>query len=225
MINYSEIFNTTGFVAHFSNNDCNYTLEPNRNRFISEVDLDYKYARLPSQTHSSNIKIVNSSASYQDTDGLISTSKIYSLGILVADCIPVFLFDSKTKYFGLVHSGWRGTVSKITNKAINLFVSFGSKAEDIQLVLGPAIGHCCFEIEEDIAHLFKPKFLSKKNSKKFSYDLKNAVIDDLILIGVEGKKIINDDQCTFCNSKSFFSYRRQKDSAGRMLALMGWIDK
>ena len=93
------------------------------------------------------------------------------------------------------------------------------------MVLGPAIGHCCFVIEEDIAHLFKPKLLLKKNSKKFSYDLKNAVIDDLILLGVENKKIINDDQCTFCNSKSFFSYRRQKDSAGRMFALMGWIDK
>ena len=75
MINYSEIFNTTGFVAYFSNNDCNYTLESNRNRFISEVDLDYIYTRLPSQTHSSNIKIVNRSVSYKDTDGLISTSK------------------------------------------------------------------------------------------------------------------------------------------------------
>ena len=165
--------------------------------------MDYKYARLPSQTHSSNIKIVNSSASYQDTDGLISTSKIYSLGILVADCIPVFLFDSKTKYFGLVHSGWRGTVSKITNKAINLFVSFGSKAKDIQVVLGPAIGHCCFEIEEDIAHLFKPKFLSK-NSKKFSYDLKNAVIDDLILIGVEEKKSSTMINALFAIVKVFF---------------------
>ena len=79
----------------------------------------------------------------------------------------------------------------------------GSKNENIQAVLGPAIGHCCFEIE-NIIHLFDPKFLSRKSRKKYSCDLKSIIISDLLSLGLKKRKILNDAHCTFCNRSSFF---------------------
>ena len=34
-----------------------------------------------------------------------------------------------------------------------------------------------------------------------------------------------DSRCTFCEKNKFFSYRRDGQSAGRMLAIMGWKNK
>ena len=52
-------------------------------------------------------------------------------------------------------------------------------------------------------------------------DLSNVVYDQLIDCGVSMDSILLDANCTFCN-KSYFSFRREGDSAGRMVALAGW---
>ena len=222
MIDYSEFFNEKALVALFSTNDRNYKSDANKKNFIEDINLKYENFRFPSQTHSSNVLFANKSLKYNDTDGLVSESKSYNLGIVVADCVPIFLFDPLTKLYGLVHSGWRGSVNSIVKNAIDLFQMSGSKNENIQAVLGPAIGHCCFEIEKNIIHLFDPKFLSRKSRKKYSCDLKSIIISDLLSLGLKKRKILNDSHCTFCNRNSFFSYRRQGETAGRMLAVMGW---
>ena len=52
-------------------------------------------------------------------------------------------------------------------------------------------------------------------------DLKMVVYDQLVYSGISNNNIIVDNNCTHCNN-NYFSFRRQGESAGRMVAVAGW---
>ena len=126
-----------------------------------DLSLDKKNLVIPNQTHSNNVLNINKSGLYEDIDGLISDNKKLILSIRVADCIPLFVYCYKTKYFGLIHCGWRGTKNKIVSNTINKMKFLGSDPKEIKVVIGPSINQCCFEVDLDVS-----KFFSKNYSKK-----------------------------------------------------------
>ena len=219
-IDYSSFFNDQKITALISFRNKNYAIKKNCDSFISSLKIDPSKVVFPEQTHSSNVEIIRKSKLYNDTDGLISTTHDYGLGLLVADCSPVFLFGIKSNHFGVIHSGWRGTANKITTNALKRFVSLGNASCDIKAVIGPSIKKCCFEISSDISNLFSRKNLYPKNSSKFNLDLKNEIYDEIIRFGLSAKNIFCDHHCTFCDHDKFFSFRRDGLSAGRMVAIM-----
>ena len=79
-VNFSEVFNNKINVL-FQNENIKFT----------EKDL-----AIPNQTHSSNVQFVTKPGIYNNTDGLV-TSKDYNLKLStkVADCVPIYLYDSK----------------------------------------------------------------------------------------------------------------------------------
>ena len=46
-------------------------------------------------------------------DGAITSKKNIALGVLTADCAPVFIFDPIKKVIAVAHAGWRGAYKKI----------------------------------------------------------------------------------------------------------------
>lgn len=52
-------------------------------------------------------------------------------------------------------------------------------------------------------------------------DLAEAARRQLVAAGVPAAQIFNSGLCTVCDAKRFYSHRREKDAAGRMLALIG----
>ena len=52
-------------------------------------------------------------------------------------------------------------------------------------------------------------------------DLSMVVYDQLTNSGIPEDNILLDNNCTHCNNK-FFSYRREGEASGRMVALSGW---
>ncbi len=225
LIDYSKFFNQKNFIACISLRDKNYAINDNRNEFISKLELDHSVFKFPDQTHSKNVKIVNESNLYLDTDGVISTSPKFGLGILIADCLPIFLYNINTNHFGLIHSGWRGSANKITSVALNKMIEKGSNPEDIKAVIGPSIGKCCFEIGKEVSELFETQYMEPIVGSKFRLDLKDFLHKELISKGLIEKNLLIDPHCTFCEKNKFFSHRREGRTAGRMMAIMGWKNK
>jgi copper oxidase (laccase) domain-containing protein len=71
---------------------------------------------------------------------------------------------------------------------------------------------------------FPSKYVVPKRDESFRVDLKEMVIDQLISMGINSNLIHDSGLCTFCREDLFFSYRRDKDLNGRMIAVMGWAE-
>ena len=219
---YSDFFNIKNFVSCISHRDYDckeiYQIE----NFVSALNLDKNNLVIPNQIHSNNILTISFPGIYNDVDGLISKNKKILLSIRVADCIPLFVYCCKTEYFGLIHSGWRGTKNKIVSHTIDKMKLLGSDPRGIKVVIGPSINTCCFEVDLDVSTIFAKRYSKKIKKSKYMLDLKKIVYDELLNSKILSNNILVDDDCTSCNPKKYFSYRRDGDSAGRMLAIAGW---
>ena len=73
------------------------------------------------------------------------------LGTIVADCVPILLYDPRRHVLGLAHAGWRGTVGKIAAETVRtLTEAFGTDPADIVAGIGPSIGPCCYEVGQEV---------------------------------------------------------------------------
>ena len=104
------------------------------------------------QTHSSNVQIIKSEEYfYDDTDALISEVNNSLLLLNFADCVPIILYSKKDNIGAVVHAGWRGTALKILKKtALKMNEELNVKLDNITALIGPSIGKCCFETDEDV---------------------------------------------------------------------------
>jgi len=156
-------------------------------------------------------------------DGSITNQKGITLTVNVADCFPIYLYDAKNKTVGLLHSGWRGTVRNISGRAIAMMVKqFSSKAKNIRACIGPGIRSCHFEIKKDVINKFKkyPDAIIKKADGLF-VDLPNIIKTQLTKTGVALKNIQDCKECTFCDAKKYFSFRRDKH--GKPKTMLAYI--
>ena len=88
-------------------------------------------------------------------------------------------------------------------------------------MIGPSINKCCFEVDNDVAEKFHSNYSINGKNSKFMLDLSMVVYDQLTDSGIPEDNILLDNNCTHCNKK-FFSYRREGEASGRMVALSGW---
>ncbi len=158
-----------------------------------------------------------------DTDGLVTDQKGICLMVLSADCVPVLLYDPYKKVIAAVHAGWRGTAARIAMKAVTVMKDrFGCLPERILAGIGPSIGPCCFEVNEEVARVFCELFPSEggivipgRREGKFQVDLWEANRMELIEAGVKNSHIEIAGMCSVCHPDRFFSYRRDGVKAGR----------
>ena len=200
-----------------------------RNRIYSALGINGDRVAALHQVHSK--KVLNADAVKGKPaggimgDGLISGDNSIILSVTVADCLPVFLLDKKNCFFGLLHSGRRGT-GIVLNAVKMMEKMLGSVKEDIAVLLGPGIGVCCYEVSEDLYLRFKNSYgetSAVKRNAKYFIDLREANINILKNIGIEDIGVIDD--CTSCN-KDLHSFRRDgKEKFGTMAALIGDISR
>jgi hypothetical protein len=92
-------------------------------------------------------------------DALITNEPGLLLTVQVADCVPIFLADKKRHAIAAIHSGWRGTLQRIAEKALGrMQMEFGTRPQDVIAALGPGIGQCCFEVGPEVAAEYAAKF-------------------------------------------------------------------
>ena len=176
---------------------------------------------IPIQKHTSNVKFVTKPGVYDNVDGLITYKKYkVILTIKVADCVPIYIYDPKTCYYGLIHSGWKGTKDHIIKNAIELLFNIAhSDAKDIIVVIGPHIRNCCYEIDWDVAQYFS--FINKDSIKnKWLLSLEKEIIYDAKDLGVLNHNIHTSDICTY-ESLDYESFRRDGKKSKRMIGIIG----
>lgn len=97
-------------------------LTPTHESVITEVGIDPKMLRRAQQVHGNKVALVGDiGCSYpvEGVDGLFCGRKAdCCLGIYVADCAAVWLYDTVTGARGLVHSGKLGTQQNIVGEAL-----------------------------------------------------------------------------------------------------------
>ncbi len=142
--------------------------------------------------------------------------------VTVADCMPIWLFDRDSGAYGILHSGWRGT-GILAVALRSLTERYRSRPASIALVLGPAIGVCCYEVPEERARRFSAEFgpgsVRRRGSSSF-LDLRTANVSIAEAFGVG--HVLSIESCTSCDER-LGSYRRQGGAAfTRMLAVCGF---
>ena len=183
------------------------------------------------QIHSNNIAVVTEKdkgkgsndfeSAIDNTDAIITQTQNLCLMVLVADCVPVLLYDPETKTIAAIHAGWKGTIKDITYKTVGILKSkFNINPENLIAGMGPAVGPCCFKLDNNTAKSFEKYSFSndivvKKTAKGTFIDLWEANKEQLTEQGVLEKNIEIMDVCTACNVDRFFSYRAENEITGR----------
>lgn len=153
-------------------------------------------------------------------DALVCAQPGVPFVVFCADCVPVFFLDPEKRVAALAHSGWRSTVKNISGEVLGVMTQkFGCDAGDILCAIGPSIGACCFEVDEDVAVLFDKAFVQPRG-EKFHVDLWGVIRRQLLESGVQDEKITLAGICTCCHGDEFFSNRAHKGKIGLMGAFM-----
>ena len=133
------------------------------------------------------------------------------------------MVDPRNRAVGAVHAGWRGTIQEIAPKTMQAMTrEFGSRPEDLVVVIGPGIGACCFEVGPEVATQFFPYFPERADlTGKAKVDLVETTIRQLRRYDSSVGQIAASGLCIVCQANHFHSYRRDREAAGRMVAAIG----
>ena len=166
------------------------------------------------QIHSSIVRTPNDVPC--EGDAMISDRPEVIVGIKTADCVPVLLADPVTRTVAAIHAGWRGTAAHIVDEAIAaMSKKWQTRPEDLRAAIGPSIGACCYEVGAEVARQFG---IEATGAVHLDLPLENA--KQLRAAGVRNIRI--SGECTFCAAGRFFSWRRERERAGRMISFVGF---
>lgn len=156
-------------------------------------------------------------------DAVITNSPNIFLGILTADCLPIFAIDQKRKVIAAIHAGRQGTSLQITTKVLKkMKEDFGCSSKDFLVSLGPSIGPCCYEIDGEVFHPEWKLFSTPRGLGKWMVDLAQINIAQTKSEGIKEEQISWINLCTRCQSDLFFSYRGE-GRTGRQLSFIGMV--
>lgn len=162
-------------------------------------------------------------------DALVTNRPGLALGVKTADCVPLFLVDPVKRVIGAVHAGWRGTALNIAGKVVDAFrARFSSRPGDLLAAIGPAIGPCCYEVDNVVYDALighagaeaVPFFRPGANPVKWILDLPMANRYQLEQRGVPSEQIFAGDNCTSCQGDVFYSHRRDQGCTGRHFSFL-----
>ena len=212
------------------------------------IDIKLNKMVKPNQAHTDKIQIVEKHILknepdfnlevYDKTDGLITNKKDIALATTNADCILLLFFDPVNKVIANVHSGWRGTIQRISVKTVQKMVNkFNCKPENIICCICPSIRKCHFEVENDVKEIFEKEFkdlkieqnndIMEKQKDKEKWNIDTVLINKILLKqeGLKQENIIDSGICSVCNSDLIHSYRVEKQGYGLATALIKINDK
>jgi len=210
--NIFKLFTTTddgNLAFHVTKNTNQVNLA--RKNLAKKYNFDINNLKYMNQIHGNNVQIVSKEQNLYECDALITNLKDTALMVMVADCIPVLIWDDKKEVIAAVHAGRNGTFKEISKKTVSHMIEhFGCKKEDISVHLGASINSCCYEVGRDLADIaiknFGEKYIIMRDGKYY-LDLQTLNFDQLISIGIKAENIDISDECSCCN-KDYFSYRR-----------------
>ncbi|MDF2610591.1 MAG: hypothetical protein K0R92_2065 [Lachnospiraceae bacterium] len=222
----------------YANGDNTHNVDENYKRICNSLGLSRDDLVLSDQVHNTDIKVVTGEdkgkgirkeRDYSGIDGLITNVKGIPLVTFYADCVPLYLIDIKRKAIGLSHSGWRGTVNRMGKVTLlEMNQNYGTKPEDVVVLIGPSICQDCYEVSEDVVHAFRDEFnstqlpaiLTENGNNKYQLNLWEANRQIFLDAGVTDENIHISSVCTSCNSDLLFSHRASQGRRGTLAAFL-----
>ncbi len=201
-----------------------------RVRLIEAVPQRPQAALLPSEWDAASLQGLDFGDGGPDgsegRDGILLAGALsggFATGITVADCMPIWIWDSASGARGVLHSGWKGTgILEVAARA--LAERFGTRSEDLSVILGPAIGACCYTVPPERAVAFEAAFGPSSVVREGQgvegsprLDLRAANLGIARRLGIEA--LLSVASCTSCDP-ALGSFRREgPEHFSRMLAL------
>ena len=195
---------------------------------ISEIaEIDRHMIFLPVQKHTDKVLFLDS-LEPGIADAVVTDRRDVLIGIQGADCVPVLLYDRRTRAVGAVHAGWRGTAAGILKKTIQAMGDrFASSPSDIALAIGPGIRWCCYGVGHEVIHAVKKAtgegdYFMIRGGKN-CLDLPRANKCQAVSMGILPENIWTSEDCTFCLPEKYHSYRFARGPTGRQGGFIGVI--
>jgi hypothetical protein len=209
------------------NGDREEFVSTNKKIIAETFGFDSSHLILLDQIHQDRILLLKKPVpplrSPLEFDALITNSPDTFLGILTADCLPIFVADPRKKVIAAIHAGRQGTALGITAKALRkMEEAFDCLSKDLLIAIGPSIGPSCYEIDEKVFQQEWKPFSASRGVGKWMVDLARINIDQMKREGIEEGQISWVSLCTHCHGDLFFSYRKE-GRTGRQLSFIGMI--
>lgn len=173
------------------------------------------------------LRLVEADAMVTDIPGL---ALCWSFG----DCAPVLMYDPKHEAVALAHSGWRGAAGGIVPRTIAAMGErYGTKPADLLVGIGPAIGACCYEVQQNVIAAFQAdpvvwetavfdERVPKGETQPRRYlDVRVSTYNQSLAAGVLPEHLEDSDICTGCRTDLFYSHRREPKPSGRFVVAIG----
>ena len=225
-------------------------------KLCSSIESDYAHIVQANQSHTDIIKIVDAKINKDEPDfslaeegiedGLITNKKNLMLATTNADCILLLFFDPVKKVIANTHSGWRGTLQRISVKTVQKMIKeFGCHTQDIICCICPSIRKCHFEVDKDVKDMFQNEFCDIEENKfmdiqenkektihitdfieekieNTKWNIDTVLINKILLQkeGLKPENIVDSGICSVCNSDIVHSYRMEKKNYNTETAII-----
>jgi YfiH family protein len=182
----------------------------------------------PIQEHTGHVTVLTDDSAPDVADAVITDKKGVLLGLKLADCVPILLYDPARRVIGAVHAGWRGTAKEILKNTVKTMENaFGSEPRDILMAIGPAIRWCCYEVGREVLNAVvratgDGDYHMEKDGK-LCLDLQSANKYQALSIKIQDTNISIIEECTYCYPDKYFSYRHAKGPTGRQGGFIGML--
>ena len=189
-------------------------------------------AAVTSQVHKNEVRIVTGADRHicmspvpYEADGLVTAERGLPLLCFAADCVPVLLWDGVHGVIGAIHCGWRGSAADILKNALESMSALGAAPETVCAAIGPSIGRCCFETDDDVPEAVtawldgdtEGLFVRREDGKTL-VDLRGANARRLRQLGLPEENIDISAECTFCRHEKYWSHRYTRGRRGSQAA-------
>lgn len=195
----------------------------NRRRWLANWHLTEEQLASSYQVHGTDVQVATEAGRTTGFDALITNVPGLLVGVTVADCTPILVFDTRNRAVAAIHAGWRGTVGGIVTKALHEMQShYGTQPADCLAYVGTCIDACSFEVGAEVAGQFAPtRTMIDPATGKNLVDLKQANADQLRAFGLTDAQIEVSPYSTVLHNSDYFSHRLERGLTGRMLAIIG----
>ena len=214
----------------------------NRKRLAQVLGVDPNHLTCGEQVHGVGVtrvteELVGRGAfswddSIPDSDAIHTNLVNVPLLLLVADCVPVLIYDAVHHAVAVVHAGWRGAIAHIVERTIDsMHDAYGTLPADCYLFIGPSIGADSFEVSEEIGEQFRQdmhalglsqvdevvRYIQRVGQTMPTphVDLKGYLAACVVQKGVPLEQVSISSTDTMTND-GCYSYRRDQGRTGRM---------
>lgn len=215
--NYAA-FNINGYCG-----DDEVHIAANKVALCSLLGIDSNRLVMPHQVHDCVVRRIDGPQQgvIEGVDAVMTDVPQLCIGVSTADCIPVLLYDSTHRAVSAVHAGWRGTVLRIVQKAVETMRdTYGTAPADLQAVIGPGISLDSFEVGDEVYNQFLSAGFDmqpiSRRDAKWHIDLPMCNRLQLMEAGIPADHIQMTNICTYQQYDRYFSARRLGIQSGRI---------